>query len=133
MVIFDRQVVDRVAAKGRTRASGKLLRLVLLPGEVRHRKRRPGPADNARPDPQASGFHPALTLHVQGMLWRTGQRFRFACLAIMQHHIHHRRRMALNRRRHRLGFIFAGSRVTGENLVAYLNLADWLRMAARAC
>ena len=34
--------------------------------------------------------------------------------------------MALNRCRHRLGFVFARRRVTRENLVPHLNLADAL-------
>ena len=50
------------------------------------------------------------------MLRRTRQRFGLARLGIMERHIYHRRRMALNRKRHRLGFVLARRRVAGQQL-----------------
>ena len=72
VVIFYRQVVDRVPAQAAARS--QLLGLVLLPGQVGDLQSRPGAADNAGPDSQAAGFHPALPLHIQGMLRRTRER-----------------------------------------------------------
>ena len=74
VVIFHRQVVDRVAAKTTARPRRKLLGLVLLPSQVRDLQGRPRPADDAAANAHRAGFHPALPLHKQGMLRRTRQR-----------------------------------------------------------
>ena len=52
MVVLNRQIIDRVAAKTTARPRRKLLGLVLLPRQVRHLQRRTRPRHDARPDPK---------------------------------------------------------------------------------
>ena len=59
------------------------------------------------------------------------QFLRLGRLRVVQRHVHYRRRVALNRKRHRLGLVFAGVRVTRKNLVPRLHLTDALRTAVR--
>ena len=73
VVVLDRQIIDRVPAERRTRAGGKLLSLILFPGQARHLQRRPRPADDACPNAQAPRFHPALPRNEERMLRRAGQ------------------------------------------------------------
>ena len=84
VVIFHRQVVDRVPAKAAARRTRRqFLGFVLLPGEARDFQRWPRPADNARPNAHRTRLDPALPLNVQRMLRRTHQRFRLACLRVV--------------------------------------------------
>ena len=124
VVILDRQVVDRVPAKGGTRPRCQLLRFVFLPREAHHLQRQTRPADDACPNAQAARFHPALPLHVQRMLRRAGQSLCLARPGIVRCDINHRRRMALNRCRLRL--FLAGLRVAREYLIANLDVTDQL-------
>ena len=108
VVPFHGQVINRVAAKTTARRTRcQLVGLVLLPRQIGDLQSGSRPADNTRPDTHRVSFHPTLTLHIQRMLRRARQRFGFARSGIMQRHVYHRRRMALNCKRHGLRFIFA--------------------------